>query len=157
MSAGVLGLFGVAMGAALIELLLPGEEKSGVRQAVRLLSALIVLCLLLSPLASMLGSADDFLQREIVLPDGESEACFGERFEEAIEQRSMAEFKELLLQYLYEEHGVEKEDCEVEVTLSEDGELALVRVRLSGAALLRDPEEIEAGLREKLDCCVEVR
>ena len=157
MSEGVLGLFGVALGASLVDLLLPGKEGSGIRTGVRLLTAVTVLCLLLSPFLSMLGSVEDVLEGELSL-DGEVErATFEECFRDTVNERGIAEGGALIAEHLFEEFGIAHDACEISLEVNEDGMLTCVRVYLSGTALLCDPEEIEAALAEKLSCTVEVR
>lgn len=157
MSEGVLGLFGVALGAALLDFLLPGKESSGVRSAVRFLTALAVLCLLLSPFLSMLGSVGEALEGEIAFEEEADRAAFEECFADTVNARGLAEGERLLLAYLEEEFDVGQENCEISLELGEEGTLSCVRVFFSGTALLKDPDEIARALEDKLNCRVEVR
>ncbi|MBQ8357815.1 MAG: hypothetical protein IJX39_08440 [Clostridia bacterium] len=154
----ILALFGVAFAAALADLLVPGEEKGGTRQFLHFLTALVVLLLLLRPFLSLLGGADGFLQGNLEWEQDETvKADYEQVFADAVASRSAVELKEGLSDLLQEEFGIAQGDCEITVALSDSGELERVAVFLSGAALLRDPEQIENRLSELFDCTVEVR
>ena len=158
MSAGILALFGVALAAAIIELLIPGEEKNGTRQFLHFLTALTVLLLLLHPFLSFLGNADGFLKGEIEWEEGETaRADFEQRFSEAVAAQSAVQLKEGLQDLLHEEYGIAHEDCSIAVELDEDGQPERISVFLSGEALLQDPQAICDALEKRLNCDVEVR
>ena len=158
MSGAILALFGVVFAAAIVDLLIPGEEKGGTRQFFHFLTAMAVLLLLLSPFLSMLNGADDFLRGEVEWNDEEvQKSDFEKRFSEAIANRSAAQLKQGLQELLQKRYGIAQKDCEVTVLLDGAGELTHIAVRLKGAALLQDPSEIEQYLLEQFSCEVEVR
>lgn len=158
MGAAILALFGVVFAAAIADLLIPGEEKGGTRQFLHILCALTVLLLLLSPFLSLLHRADGFLQGEVEWEEGEvQKSDFEKQFSEAVANRSAAQLKQGLYTLLEQQYGIDAADCEIAVTLDSEGELRRIAVILKGAALLRDPEEIEQDLLERFSCDVEVR
>lgn len=157
MGAEVLALFGVAMAAALADMLVP-TENGGTRQFLHFLTAMVVLTLLLRPFLAVLGGAEDFLQGEVEWAESEeSQEKYEQIFSQAVARRSATELREGLAELLQREYGIHGEDCEIRVKLTEDGALSEVSVFLSGAALLCDPEEIAEDLQVRLGCRVEVR
>ena len=158
MGTAILALFGMVFAAAIADLLIPGEEKGGTRQFLHILCALTVLLLLLSPFLTLLHRADGFLQGEVEWEEGEvQKSDFEKQFSEAVANRSAAQLKKGLYALLEEQYGIDPSDCEIAVTLDSEGELRRIAVILKGAALLRDPEEIEQDLLERFSCEVEVR
>ena len=153
MSGAILSLFGVVLAAAIGDLLIPGEEKGGTRQLLHFLTALSVLFLLLSPFRVFLQSADGFLQGEIEWGEAAVQrADFEQMLAEAVASRSAVQLREGLASLLEQEYGICAEDREIEVELGEQGELRRIAVRLKGAALLQDPEQIRADLLERFLC-----
>lgn len=156
MSGAVLALFGVAVAAAIGELLMPCEE-GGTRRFLQFLTALVVLVLILQPFLSLLSSADGFFSGEVEQEEEDVRAAYEQTFSHAVANRSAEQLKRGLIQMLESEYGIAPEDCEVGVTLDEEGRPQQIRVLLSGKGLLQSPHEIAAGLKEKFNCDVEVR
>lgn len=158
MSGAILALFGVVLAAAIGDLLIPGEEKGGTRQFLHFLTALSVLLLLLAPFRSLLQNADGFLQGEIEWSEEEvQKSDFEKKLSEAVANRSAAQLKEGLTALLQERYGIDPSNCEIVVSLDEQGGLRRISVFLKGAALLQDPEEIKEDLLKMFSCEVEVR
>jgi|GEM_PF-1882916 len=158
MRGSIFALVAVTLAAAIIEVMMPGEENSGTRYFLRFLTALFVLMILLRPFLSLLGMGDDFLRGELEWTQSEHvESDFKAQFEQAIANRSAIQLKERLAVYLQNEFGLSQTSFELGVVLDASGELEQISVRLVGAGLLRDPAEIEAALMDLFDCTVEVR
>ena len=157
MGGDILALFGVVLAAAVADLLVPSEE-GGTRQAMHLLTALVVLILLLRPFLAFLGSAEDFWQGDVSFAETEQgKEDFEKMLSDAVSARSAEELKTGLGALLQTEYGVAPQDCEIRVELSDTGELARIAVFLSGKALTVDPRKIEQDLYERFFCVVEVR
>ena len=157
MGGDILALFGVVLAAAVAELLIPSQE-GGTRQAMHLLTALVVLILLLRPFLSFLGSAEELWQGDISWTEsGQDTEDFENILADAVAKRSAEELKKGLYVLLLEEYDVAAQDCEIRVALNDTGELVSISVFLSGKALARDPEVIERDLYERFACVVEVR
>lgn len=156
MQAEILMLFGVCFTAAIGELLLPQSTQNGTRTALRLLTSLIVLLLILAPFLRILKNQDTLLPSEITEEQADTEE-FESIFEKALQAQSEADLKEGLLTLLQKEYGVKENDCQIHVFFDDEGELFRVSLFLSGKALLQDPLTIERDLAERLGCEVEVR
>ena len=158
MSGSILALFGVVLAAAIVDLLIPGEEKGGTRQFFYFLTAMAVLLLLLSPFLFLLNGAEEFLRGEIEWSKEEvQKSDFEKQFSEAIANRSAVQLKEGLRDMLQEKYGIAPEQCEITVVLDADGGLSRRALRLKGEGLLRDPGKIQRYLSEQFLCEVEVR
>ena len=158
MGAGILALIGVTVASAMTELLLPEESKNGTRYFLHFLTALAVLLLLMQPLVPFLQNAQAFLEGDLSFIETETtEETYRALLEEAVNNRSAEQLKEGLYDFLRESYSLRDGQCEVWVHLKDTGHLARVEVRLSGAGLLQDPQEIENALLELLECEVEVR
>lgn len=151
----VLGLFGVCMAAALCELLPMGDAK-GTRGVLRVLVSLALLLLLVRPFLPILGGTPEIPLEELV--GGEDSAAeYEEIFRRAVIKGSERDLKEGLYAWLLENHGVEREDARIKITLTGTGELSRVEIFLSGKALLLDPDALEEELEQLLSCETEVR
>ena len=154
----IIGLFGVSLAATLSELLLVRGEGQGIRQALRLLTSLAVLLVVAEPLIGFLRS-----DRELALEGlaGESEPALQERYQAVFEDAVTAGSEVLLTdgigEFLTAEYGIAAEDATVRAVFDGEGGLQTVYVRLSGSALLQNPDEISDALAERLGCTVEVR
>ena len=159
MAASVLGLFGVALAAALAELLLPSEEGRATKIALRFLVSLSVLLLFLAPFRGILSDAPPFSLDQII-EAGESavgKEGFDAIFRDAINEGSAQALKEGLSALLAEQYGIGEGQAQIFVYFDGKGELSRVQIYLSGSALLKDPHELEAELGALLGCETEVR
>ena len=150
---GILGLFGVVTAAAMVDLLLPEKEGIGTKKYLHILTALAVLLLIASPVFSWLSRFDGELPP---LSLGEVEEGAEELFQSVLDAEGDAAFREGIARKLCERFEMKKECLAVAVTY-EGREPTLVRVKLSGAALLKDPDKIEVYLEELLGIPAEVR
>ena len=153
----MLGLFGVCVGAAILELIVPGEARGTTKVMLRLLVVLTVLVLILTPLFSFLrgneleGIADAFLQ------EGELEEYYEGIFEDTLARGGEAELSALIAERLAREYGLEASDFRVLAVLDDASGECRVSVYLSGKAILLDPRRVEEMLTQLLSCEVEVR
>ena len=157
MTATVLGLFGVCLAAGLAELLLPGQEGSGTKVALRALTALAVLLLISRPILPYFGKSYDFSLDALLGEAPEKAEQYEAIFESALRLGSEQELKRALFALLKAEYGIEEEEAHVRVYLDEAGMPTRVAVTLSGKALLVDPDKIAADVGARLGCETEVR
>ena len=153
----MIGLFGVCVAAAIVELLLPGEGRGGTRMLLRLLVVLTVLILILSPLFSFLQGADPENVVGIFENEVSDSSYYEDVFYSTVAKGSAADLSSGISALLAREYGISHENARVLVELDGDGALLRVSVYLSGEALLVDPQMIEDMLRDKLSCEVRVR
>jgi hypothetical protein len=126
----------------------------------RLLTALLILCLLVSPLRGAITALRDLLRGEISIPglDAPEEDTYRNQLEEALKSASTEYFSQALTRMLEHEFSIEvgQVRCRVDWQ-SEDTHLAprLVTVILSGRAIWKDAGAIERYVEELLGCdCV---
>lgn len=150
----VLALFGVVMASAMADLLIPADKGCGTRKYLHLVTSLAVLLLILSPIVSFCRQGtDDFWS----LPEnGDTEAAYQALFDGAMNEGGKAAFREGVARSVAGEFHIKQENVGVDVTY-EGEDPVFVRVTLSGAGLLRDPDDIAAYLNELLGIEVEVR
>ena len=153
----VLGLFGVCFAAALAELLLPGEEGRGTKAALRALTSLAVLLLLLHPAVPYLKGAPDISVEALVGESEDTTEEYEEIFHHAVSTGSERALKAGLEKMLEQEYGMTKDDAYIKVYFDRTGELSRVEIYLSGHAKLPDPDALEADISGRLHCETEVR
>lgn len=153
----MLGLFGVCMAAALLELLLPDNGHRGARIALRLLVALSVLVLVLTPLFSSLRELDPEELAEELTGEACDEETYKEVFKTLLDRAGEADLADGIGSMVAREYGVPSSEVCVSVAMGEDGALRRIGIRLSGSALLIDPREVEALLATQFSCEIEVR
>lgn len=152
----ILALFGVCFAAAVGELLLPATAQLGTRKALRLLTSLLVLLLILTPFLRVLRNQDALFGGEIDIEEPSAKE-FETIFENAMQSQSETDLKNGLLSLLQKEYGIKESDCQIFVYFKEGGELQSVSLFLSGDAIKKDPLAIERDLSARLGCEVEVR
>ena len=150
MTAYLLTLFGAALAAALVDLLVP--ERG--RKTVRLISALFLLCVLSAPLPKAFRAIRDY-----TLPDTASDAReeYGKKMKEAMESASRTYFAKTLCELITEQFGLAEGTVRCAVDWKEDGGTApeTVTVILSGSSVWKDPEKIETFVQDLIGCtCV---
>ena len=147
-------LFGICLSFGIFELLLPDTAGEGTRRLLRFLLSLTVILVISAPFFS-------FLQKDVpllVIQPEEGELQEYQRiFEDALQTQSEADLKSGLLLLLEREYGIAAKDCSLLVSFGADGSLQHISIYLKGAALTKDPLEIEAELAQRLGCAVEVR
>ena len=156
MSGGVLALFGVCLGVAILELALPGEEgREGPKRFLRFFAALVVLLLILRPIFPFSSTEGGCLAGAL---DGSGGAAAYEQIlQEAVSRRSAEQLRRGLATAFKTEFDLEETEYTLSVELKDDGELRGITVRLKGSGLLRDPREILIWLEERFACEVSVR
>ena len=156
MANGILALFGVSLAAAIGEMLLPGAESAGSRRALRTLVALTVLLLILRPVMGFVANKEAVLEGSIDVLEQDAEA-FESLLSDAVSRRARTELEGGIASLVAEQFKLEGDTLAVTVTLDGEGEPSRVEIRLSGKALLLDPDEIEQFVKQYLSCEVEVR
>lgn len=154
----ILGLFGVSLAAALSEMLFIGKEAKGVKAALRLMTSLAVLLVIISPLSRLVRGNYSISLDALA---GDSDAALQEKyqtvFENAVAEGSEALLMEGVSDFLAAEFDIDREDAAIKVSFTAEGALQAISVTLRGGALLKNPDEIEKSLKEWLGCEVEVR
>lgn len=152
----VLRVLTVALLCGLIEQLTPAGEREGLRRAVRLLSGLFVLLLVLMPLSRVDG-AGVFARLGAWAREMERDAQteYEALMEEKLTLSSTVQLEEELYGLLERGLGLARSDCTVRVETARQGDvlvLSHVRISVRGKAVLTDPREIEMLIEERLEC-----
>lgn len=155
-----LTLFSASLIAALIGLLTPEGKDGGLLKVVKLLTSLFLVCVLISPVKSMVSGCRSLADGNFSLP-GEEDSDADALRREASERLSAASkeyFVQRLTKMLEEKFSVEPGQlrCVVRFGGAEDALYPeKVTVILSGRAIWLDPEPIETYVRSLLNCVCE--
>lgn len=140
----------------LVEMLIPAGEREGLRRSVRLLTALCLMCLMISPLRE---TREFFRSLNLGTWARGVEGEAQEEYERMMEQKLSAATREQLCEELYvmldEQFDISRADCTLTVDFEEGDEALKVRqvwIALHGKAVLRDPRTIETAVSGILNC-----
>lgn len=160
MEAYVITLISASFAATLIGILSPRGEGGGIFAHVKLLTSLFLICVLISPLKSVIQGISDFATGDWESLWGESDAenDYRDQMNDAMQEASVEYFTQMLTKTLESQFDMESGTvrCFVEWEMREQ-ELRPVQVRviLSGGSIWKDPHAIEAFVSELLGCsCV---
>jgi hypothetical protein len=150
----LMGLFTLALCCAVVELLAPAGEGGGIARHIKLLSALCLLCTLISPLISLLQNGGELPKiwedwfKEWTDTDEEIKE-WEDRWQEESEGLDIAYAQLLVADMIREEFGLEASDVRVELLLDEEeGSVKEARVALTGKAIWVDTHRMEAYIKD---------
>ena len=152
------GLLAVSVCCAAVEFLTPSGEGGGVAGHVRFMSALCLLCVMVTPLTPLLaeGNLADRIEGAIDdwLDEGErAQEEYGGRWEEQLEEMDAAYAQACLASLLQQKFEIAAEDVAVRVETDGTGEtISVVYIRLSGRAVWLNTHAMEAYIEEMLGC-----
>lgn len=156
MQAYLMQILTMSLLCGLIEQLSPAGEREGLRRAVRLVTAICLLCLMVAPLRQA-GACLTSFDLGAWARERESEAQ--EEYEGLMEEKlgavSQERLRVELLTMLEEQFEIGTEDCTLTVVFDESAETTTVRevwISLHGKAVLRDPRTVEAAVEAVLGC-----
>lgn len=155
----VIGLFGLAVCCALVELFSPEGEGGGISRHVKMLSGVCLLLVLWTPLSALLRGGGDLPERlanaiENWLSEGEErQEDFSQIWQGEQERLDLMYASETIKQLLIDRFEISDEDITVQVETDETGErMSLVRIALRGQAIWRDTHQMQSYLNEILQC-----
>lgn len=151
----LMSILGASLMAGVVECALP--EGGGFKKAMRTLTSLLLLCVILSPARGTVPSWDDLWGRLEGLAREEDE--WYESYE-AIQKEGLLAMGEKhveqgLTTLLGERFGIDAKNLGVSVVCEGQGEsirVVQVEVELYGAAIFCDPHAIEVTVGDLLDC-----
>lgn len=152
MNAYFLSLLGAALLAALVGMLAPGGASSGLGKHLRLISVLVLFCVIAVPLPGLITKLKDLPSPS---PESNRESDFELRSQEALDAAGRVYFVRALTGHLERKFGIEQGEIRCAVVWEEsDGESrpASVTLILSGRAKWKNPHELETYVSELLDC-----
>ena len=156
-----LSLLTAMLVSALVGILAPGGENSGVKKHLRLLTALFLVCVLTAPLTEVIQRIRQWSEGELSLPGLEDvpSADYGEQMNDAMSSASKTYVTQMLTQTLESEFAVTSGEMECVILWDEDADGGItprrVTVVLSGRAIWKDPAPIRQFVTALLECeCV---
>ena len=149
MKAYLLTLIAAAILAILASQLVPDGERGGISKHVRLIASLFLICVLLSPVQTLIKNLPSLSDVNFFpsADENEYDAAYREQLQEAIDKASADYFTDMLTQTLCTELSVSQEELRCKVfwdTAKGEPTPTKVTVMLSGRAIWKDPAEIRA-------------
>ncbi|MBQ9797043.1 MAG: hypothetical protein IJW50_04910 [Clostridia bacterium] len=160
MEAYIISLIATSLIASLVGILTP-KGDGGIAKHLRLLTALFLICVLISPVKEVIRRIAEFADGnwEYIWKNESMEESYREELNESLQGASKDYFLQMLLQTLEQEFALESGTVRCRVEWNE-GESDLrpthVTVVLSGTSIWKDPHAIEAYVTELLDCACAV-
>jgi hypothetical protein len=155
----IIELFALALCCAVVELLSPEGEGGGIARHIKLMTGLCLLCVLVTPVVSLLSSGIDLPARlEAALSDwlsirDQADKDFSDRWQEEYEQLDVTFASQTIAGMLQDKFLIAAGDVSVEVVPDESQSLiSHVRVALSGRAIWQNTHEIEQYIEKTLGC-----
>lgn len=160
MTAYLLSLIATALVVVLCRILSPDGERDGIAKHLRLLTALLLVVALLSPILTLIDGAQKLVSGEITFPweDAPSTEDYSDELQSVLDSASTSYFSDMLTQTIEEHFEIDRGEVRCAIQWERDGErLAPTRVTviLSGSAIWKDPARIEQFVTALLGCaCV---
>lgn len=148
----VLSLLGAALLAAVIGMLAPGGSSAGVGKTLRLLTLLVLFCVIAAPLPGLIAKLKELPS---LSPETTPQFDFEEQAQTALDGASRAYFVRALTTHLEQKFGIAQGEIRCAVTWAEsDGETKpdSVTLILSGSAKWKNPHELETYVSDLLGC-----
>ena len=146
----------VSLLCGLIDLLTPAGEREGLRRAVRLLTGLFLLSVMLTPFLRLGGGVDlSDLIASVRQMEREAQEEYERMMEEKLTVSTAAQLEEDLYELLTRRLGLGRENVTVRIETAGEGaewRVDHIRVLLRGEAILRDPRRVEALIEEAVGC-----
>lgn len=151
----ILSLIATVFAVTLVGILAPGGDGGSARH-LRLLTSLVLICVLISPALSLAEGVRDLLDGNFAFED---DAGVGEDYSSALRESMNATskhyFVQMLTQTLAERFFIAEDDIRCRVEWKTEGENlrpTLVTVVLSGRAIWKNTAEIEQYVTSLLGC-----
>ena len=153
----ILSIFATAILITVVDILAP--SGGGLSKHLRLVSSLVLVCVLISPTVSLAQKLKDFANGEWNFEiEGDVENHYSEELQNALDGASLEYFTGMLEQTLCEEFAIAEDELRVQIEWIGDGENLhpqKVTVVLSGKAIWKNPAQIEEYVTSLLGCaCV---
>ncbi len=153
----IISLFVTALVATLAGILAPSGEGGGIARHLRLVAALAVVCVLISPTLILVEGLRNAMNGEWESDTSSKEEIY-EEMQGAMQAASKQYFVQMLSETLAKEFDIAEDDLRCHVVWQGDGEEMRperVTVVLSGKAIWKDPSRIENFVSALLGCeCV---
>lgn len=152
MNAYLFSLLGAALLAALIGVFAPGGTSAGLGKHLRLISILVLLCIVALPLPGLVAKLNDLPS---LSPESAQKYDFSLRSQETLDAAARVYFVRALTEHLEQKFGIAQGEIRCAVVWEEqDGEArpGAVTLIFSGRAKWKNPHEVETYVAELLGC-----
>lgn len=152
-----MSIIGAAMIAALIGILSPSGERGGIAAHVRLLCALFLVCVIISPIKDVLEKVRGWANGDTPFfeEDGGNKGEYEDIFKGASDDASKRYIAEMLTRSIEEKFSLESGTVRVAINWNEGKDTLTPRrvtVILSGKSIWQDPRKIEGFVTSLLGC-----
>lgn len=155
----ILSIFATALLITVVDILAPTGTGGGLSRHLKLVSSLVLVCILISPTVSLANKLKGFLNGEWEFAfEEEMDDHYADELQNALDNASREYFEGMLTKTLCEEFAIAESDLRCHVEWSGEGENLRpqkVTVILSGKAIWKNPAKIEEYVSTLLGCdCV---
>lgn len=150
----LMGLFALALCCAVVEMLSPDGEGGGIARHIKLMSALCLLCVLLSPLVAWLRGGESLPDHLRDFWDGltqdaeDTDRELLDRWEQESERLDITLAEQTVAEMLEARFALSSEDCRVSLILDDGDNITCVRVALSGRGVWCNTHEMQAYIEQ---------
>ena len=148
-------LIGTSLSISLFSLLIPDGATS---KYVRLLSALFLVCVIISPINGLIDGIRAFASGELPIPEweGATDTDPDKELQTALDNASKSYFLQSLTQMLEQEFSIHAGEisCNAVWQANADGQIkpTEIHILLYGSAIWKDPKKIESYINDLLGC-----
>lgn len=158
----LLSVIWISVIAAISEILAP--SLGGIKKYLKLIGALCVICIMVMPLADLLGNSENIYEGikdefKTKLNKEDMNKKYEELFFEYLNDHSVSELKEQIQSLLKDQFGVEEGESDIKVfTVKNDNGLypEKIQILLSGKSIFKNPYDIEEYFENMIGCKCEV-
>ena len=157
----LISLLAAAPVMAIIGILSPEGVRSGLSKHLRLVAALVWICILIAPVSGLVTEWKEWQNGDFSFDtEQETENDYQAILDEALDNHSTAYFCDMLTQTLEEHFSITKGDMRCHVAWNRGNDAMRperVTLFLSGNAVWKSPKEMEAYVTDLLGCeCITV-
>ncbi len=158
MSGYLFALLVLSLSVSIIGILSPEGKSGGISRYIKLLSSLLLLTLLVSPLPRLLSAIRSWQENGFSLPQVETqEEELRDQIQSALDGESQSYFVQMLTQTITQKFALTPGEVSCVAAWSVDGSTPVqITVLLSGSSIWKDPAPIKAFVEELLSCPCDV-
>ena len=152
----LLSLLGCALVLAVIGVLSPEGERGGIVRHVRLIAALVWICVLIAPLPTLSDRLSDWWEDlSISQPSSDQKELYEQALDQALNEASCAYFSQQLTRMVCEQFEIDPGNLRCAIQWESDAQSlrpTQITILLSGKAIWKSPYEIQAFVQELIGC-----
>ena len=153
----LIALLSTALGITLVSILTPEGSGGGIAKHVRLLSALLMICILIIPFEKLIQNLRHLTTGDLSFPgiENPNENDANDQFQSTLDEASKQYFTQSLTQMIESQFAISSGDLRCVINWRQEADTAVptkVTVLLSGSAIWKDPHQIEAFVTELIGC-----